>query len=144
MSQTRKCTKSKEFLVSSRLSNILEMHHTYHWRYILHTQGLSAKGAKADVKKMQTLDDPPHFKIQLFLFSFLLSLFKSFQIDHGDISPSLMVLLTRAINVIGEHQHENYKQELATNPDNLLLFTSLVVTTVFVAQVKHYLVIIIR
>ena len=27
-------------------------------------------------------------------------------------------------------------QELATNPDNLLLFTSLVVTTVFVAQVR--------
>ena len=30
-------------------------------------------------------------------------------------------------------------QELATNPDNLLLFTSLVVTTVFVAQVKSWL-----
>ena len=30
-------------------------------------------------------------------------------------------------------------QELATNPDNLLLFTSLVVTTVFVAQVESWL-----
>ena len=30
-------------------------------------------------------------------------------------------------------------QELATNPDNLLLFTSLVVTTVFVAQVESCL-----
>ena len=29
-------------------------------------------------------------------------------------------------------------QELATNPDNLLLFTSLVVTTVFVAQVESW------
>ena len=33
------------------MSNILEMDPTYHQRYILHTDGLSAEGAKADVKK---------------------------------------------------------------------------------------------
>ena len=37
----------------------------------------------------------------------------------------------------GDHnKHDGDYQELATNPDNLLLFTSLVVTTVFVAQVR--------
>ena len=49
-------------------------------RYILHTHGPCAKGAKADVKIKLTLDDPTHFKIQLFLCSFLLYIFKSFQI----------------------------------------------------------------
>ena len=32
-------------------------------RHILHTHGLSAEGAKAAVKKMLMLDDPPHIKI---------------------------------------------------------------------------------
>ena len=53
----KKCSKS------SRLSKILEMYPTYYQRYILHTHGLSAEGAKAIVKQMQTLDDHPHFKI---------------------------------------------------------------------------------
>ena len=53
----KKCPKS------SRLSKILEMYPTYHQRYIIHTHGLSGEGAKAIVKQIQTLDDPPHFKI---------------------------------------------------------------------------------
>ena len=71
-------------------------------QYIQHTHDLSAEGAKAD-KKRQTLDDPLHFKIQscsisLFcsfplFFPFPFFLFKSFQIVHGAISPSQMVLL---------------------------------------------------
>ena len=43
------------------------MDSAYHQQYIrtaaIHTHGLSAEGAKADVKKMLTLDDPPHIKI---------------------------------------------------------------------------------
>ena len=50
----------------------------YHQRYILHTDGLSAEGAKADVKKKQKLDHPPYFNSSiLYLCSFLFSFFKS-------------------------------------------------------------------
>ena len=43
--------------------------------------------------KKETLEHPPHFYGSIFfLCSFLFSLFKSFQMSHGAISPSLMVL----------------------------------------------------
>ena len=41
---------------------------------------------------MQTLDDPPHFKIQLFLVLFFYLCSNLFKSVHGAISPSLMVL----------------------------------------------------
>ena len=61
-----------------RMSQVCMEDSEYHQRYILHTDGLSAEGAKADVKKKQKLDHPPYFNSSiLYLCSFLFSFFKS-------------------------------------------------------------------
>ena len=59
------------------------MDSAYHQQYIrtaaIHTHGLSAEGAKTNVKKKQQLDHPPHCNSLILSFgSFMFSLFKSF------------------------------------------------------------------
>ena len=76
-------------------------------KYILHTYGLSAEGAKVLQKKKRTLDILPFSTVQSFsvLFSFLfVQIFPCgqvdslFQIGHGATSPSLMVLFNARSN----------------------------------------------
>ena len=78
-------------------------------KYILHTYGLSAEGAKVLQKKKRTLDILPFSTVQSFsvLFSFLfVQIFPCgqvdslFQIGHGATSPSLMVLFNARSNLI--------------------------------------------
>ena len=70
-------------------------------KYVLQTYGLSAEGGKADGKKGNARPSSPFLWFNLFsvFFSFLyVQIFpysqvdSFFQMDHGAISPSLMVL----------------------------------------------------
>ena len=118
---------------SSRLSKTLEMYFAYHQPNMLYTRP-ERQSAKADLKKANARPSSPFlwFNFYFVFFSFLFvqifpcgQIDRLFQMDHGAISPSLMVLFCKVLSFYRKHNIDKIfsrtERDLCSNRGNPLL-----------------------